>query len=85
MSKAVSLEEIKKKFPNCHYAPRENCKNCGGKGYVTKTITACEFWEEHKVDAPCMCIYVDHEYVDMAQDVLNGTIRKMKNEMGDCQ
>lgn len=74
----VTLEEIREKVPTAHYAPRENCKYCNGTGFRHKVIPASEHLPAIDGYFPCMCIFVDHAFVDMMQEAMNETIRKIK-------
>lgn len=70
----VNFEELKSKFPSCHHPPKEGCKYCGGTGIRHKVIFGKE------IETACICIYVDHDICDTAQELLNETIRKIREE-----
>jgi len=69
----MTLDELRDKFPKCNHLPRENCRYCGGSG-DKRSIG--------RSDLPCICIYVDHDICDFAQESLSETVKKMKKEMG---
>lgn len=77
---AVSLEQIREKFPNANYAPREGCKYCDGTG-VKKNVPKVELLKVPDEGLPCICVFVDHEMCDFAAKSLADTARKIKNEM----
>jgi len=74
----VSLDEIREKVPTAHHEPRENCKYCGGTGMRHKKIPATDLLPAWEGDCACICIFVDHELADFAQETLNKTIRTIR-------
>jgi hypothetical protein len=72
MSKIVSFEEIRKKYSDCNYEPRDNCKYCNGTGIIHKKTFNIDG------DFPCICIFVQHDLTDLAQNILNETISRMR-------
>lgn len=74
----MTYEELKAKYPEIHHAPREGCKYCGGTGEKVAHLKKSEFFEARDVTIPCICLFVDHEYVDEIQGALNETISRMK-------
>lgn len=73
MSKLVSLEEIRAIYPTAHHEPRDNCKYCGGTGKIHKKTKLIEG------DFACICIFVDHDLVDFAQQSINETIQNIRD------
>ena len=74
----MNYEELKQKYPEIHHAPRAGCKYCGGSGEKITHLKKCEFFEARDVTTPCICLFVDHEYVEEIQSALNETIQKIK-------
>ncbi len=70
MSEDVTLEEIRKEFPNANYAPKKDCKFCGGCG--TKS---------NHPGMPCICIFVDHWMCDWAAEALAETAKKIAKDL----
>ena len=74
----MTLEEIRKTFPKAKYAPKADCKHCGGTGINAK---ASKIAEKQKLDKkqsqPCICVYVDHKFSDEARKLLGEAAKKL--------
>ena len=77
---SMTLDELKAKVPTAHHLPKEDCKYCHGTGFRHKKLPKTEFWEAREFDTPCICVFVDHDMSDMAQEMMNETIDKNRNE-----
>lgn len=73
-------DELKAKYPTSLYAPRNNCRYCGGSGEKLTRIEQSEFSEKRDVVSPCICLFVNHDLADKAQKILNESIDAMKHE-----
>ena len=50
----ITLEQIRKKYPTCHYEPDPSCYKCHGSGeFITKN---------DGMSHACICIYIQHDY-----------------------
>ncbi len=77
-----SFDELKIKYPLCNYAPLATCKTCGGSGEVKKHLPAGKFFQERDVITPCMCIFVEHDMLEIAKSVMQETVSKLKGGEG---
>lgn len=66
----TTLDDVRKKFPNADYAPRANCRYCGGTGEKT-----------NRPGMPCICVYVEHDLCDFAAESLAETAKKLREEL----
>lgn len=67
----MTLEEIRKIFPKVKYAPKPDCKHCGGTGVNEKASKIAEKQNLLKrAKQPCICVFVDHEFSDEARKLL---------------
>ena len=71
----ATFEELKEKYPLCNHAPDPNCRYCHGEGEKPRRLVVGL--------TPCMCIFVDHDLVEKAQDIMNETIRKIKGDLNE--
>ena len=67
---SVTLDEIRKQWPEANYPPDPDCEKCDGVGswWFSKTR---KFVKPHW--SPCMCIFVEHSFCGTVRD----GIRKM--------
>ena len=72
----MTNEQLKAKYPHSNHGPKSDCKQCNGKGEKVVTLSSGE-----PITVSCICIYVNHDMVDMAQDALNTTISKIRKEL----
>jgi hypothetical protein len=79
------IEELRTKYPTSKYAPAKDCPYCHGKGEKTTHIQKSEFFEEQDVISPCICIYVDHDFVPKIAPVLGKLAAELRQEMIDEQ
>ena len=75
----ITLEEIKKKVPTAHHIPLKDCKYCHGTGFRHKKLPGGKFLRPFEGDFPCICIFVDHDLVYKAQEMINETIDNIRN------
>ena len=59
-------DELKAKYPTAHHAPMSDCPRCQGKGerWVEASGPFTAKWK------PCVCIFVEHEYVLLIAEML---------------
>lgn len=77
------IPDWKQKFPEAKHAPDPNCKKCHGVGYIYKAdIDLGDFVIEGH-DSPCICIFVNHDWVEECSDILNTVSRKIIAELQD--
>lgn len=69
-NRLTTLEEVRLKWPKANYAPRVDCKFCGGTGERTNRPGAC-----------CICIFVAHEACDEVASGLAKTAKRIREEM----
>ncbi len=65
-----TLEEIRQQYPRANYAPRTDCKHCGGTGEKLP-----------HPGYPCICILVDHSFCDEAASMLWSVASKILKEL----
>jgi hypothetical protein len=74
----VSYDDILKLHPgwtDIHHGPNPNCPYCKGTGERHIKLPKKEM-SVH----PCICLFVGHEWVGLAQDLINQTIKNIKRE-----
>ncbi len=70
----MTLLQLQAKYPRTKglkYEPRENCRFCGGTGETTKGFPR-----------PCICVFVEHGFVDVAAAGIRRTLKAMLAERG---
>lgn len=79
---SVTLDEIRKLFPNANYAPDPACKRCGGNG--TRDLPpaqAAKIKYLKTTGLPCICVFVEKDLRDFAVESLAETARQLKKEL----
>jgi hypothetical protein len=69
----LQLNELIKKYPKMHHAPLENCPQCGGTGERKNEFSSTGF-------SACMCIFVNHDMLKEARDMMQEIIDEIKWE-----
>ena len=75
----ITLDDVRKKYPNANHAPRAGCRYCGGSG--ERRTDKRKFTILSPPDfLPCICLYVDHDMADVAAESLATTARKCRDQ-----
>jgi hypothetical protein len=69
----ITLEEIRKKYPNANYAPNPDCERCNGTGERWVDMNT-EFVKPHMT--PCICTFIAPESVEFVA----GAIKKIAQD-----
>jgi hypothetical protein len=78
----ANWDELKAKYETAHHPPNPNCRKCKGEGeWLFTPKTKSEFFSNEPYMTPCICIFVDHEYVPEIGAALAETAKKMQAEM----
>lgn len=77
------LSELQKKYPKAKYEPVADCPKCKGTGEwsMSEAKKANLKLLEVPDKMPCMCIFIEHKFLDMARETLKATIKKLKKEL----
>ena len=67
-------DDLRAKYPTAHHAPAPDCPRCQGKGerWVEASGPFTAKWK------PCMCIFVEHQYLSVVSDMFQEMIAKEK-------
>ena len=75
----ITKDEILAKHPGwttIFHGPKPECKYCKGTGERTVKLH-----NDQQHVGPCICLFVEHEWVDLVQTVINQAIQKGKQYM----
>ncbi len=70
----LSPEALKEKYPTSRHAPKPDCTRCHGRGerWVQASGPFSAKWK------PCMCIFVEHEHVELVSEMFQDVIKREK-------
>lgn len=66
------MNELKEKYPKSMFEPNHSCRFCGGKG---------ETYKKSVHGSPCICIFIQPDYVDDVAKMLGSTAKRMLKEI----
>ena len=75
MTTRVDILRLHSGWTDTHHDPKPDCKWCHGTGERHPTLT-----NGKKIVSPCICMFVEHEWVETAQDLINQTIANIRKE-----
>jgi hypothetical protein len=80
----TTIEEIRQWCPNANHAPDPNCPRCGGTGIAGKAkeikVRSDGMVTTEALDkpAPCICVFVDHQFCSIVRDALREVCRQYR-------
>lgn len=70
----MTYEELKAKYPDIHHGPMPDCPRCQGAGERTVNLSF------GPMTSSCLCLFLDHEHVPMATEILNQVVEDMRRD-----